>query len=89
MATLSVKFIKTSQLPHALYLDTKVVSSVSLVGRKVKSTEYDVAYYCRRTKSQPECWVLNRNDHWSVSTLKPNGMFPNCNSYDYVVVSVN
>ena len=56
MATLSVKFIKVMKRDDASYYDREIVKSISFVGRRMMSEEkknkYDLAYYCRKTKSQ-------------------------------------
>lgn len=91
MATLSVKFIKTTKRDGALYCDREVVKTLSLVGRRMLSEEkkqgYEIAYYCRKTKSQCECWLVKHNGHWDICCGK-NDFIPNVWSYDSIVVSI-
>lgn len=89
MATLSVKFIKTTHRDGALYCDKQTIACVSVVGKRMASEEkkngYELAYYCRKTKSQSECWLIKDNDHWFVYGGKD--MFPNPFKYDTIVVN--
>lgn len=91
MATLSVKFIKTTKRDGALYCDRLVVKALSFVGRRVVSEEkrqgYEFAYYCRKTKSQCECWLVKHNGDWDICCRK-NDLTPNVCSYDSIVVSI-
>lgn len=91
MATLSVKFIKTTKREGALYCDREVVKTLSFVGRRMvseeKKNDYELAYYCRKTKSQCECWLVRHNGHWDICCGK-NDLTPNVLSYDSIVVSV-
>ena len=92
MATLSVKFIKTTKREGTLYCDREVVKSLSFVGRRMVSVEKknndELAYYCRKTKSQCECWLIKYNGCWHILCGKDN-VIPSPWNYDSMVVNVN
>lgn len=92
MATLSVKFIKVVKRDGALYYDREIIKSVSFVGRRMVSEEkkygYELAYYCRKTKSQSECWLVKYSGIWHIYCGEDD-IIPNVWSYDCIGVSVN
>lgn len=92
MATLSVKFIKVTKRDGALYCDREVIKALSFVGRRMvseeKKNDYELAYYCRKTKSQCECWLIKYNGYWHIFCAK-NDIIPSAWNYDSMVVNVN
>ena len=92
MATLSVKFIKVMKRYGASYYDREIVKSVSFVGRRMVSEEkknkYDLAYYCRKTKSQCECWLVKYDGVWHIY-CNNNNLIPSVRSYNCISVNVN
>ena len=91
MATLLVKFIKTTHREGALYSDKSVVKEVSFTGRRIVTEEkkngYELAYYCRKTKSQCECWLCKYNDCWHIFYGKSDDI-PSAWSYDTIFVDI-
>ena len=92
MATLSVKFIKVMKCDGASHYDRDIVKSISFVGRRMVSEEkknkYDLAYYCRKTKSQCECWLVKYDGVWHIYCGK-NNLIPSVWSYNCISVNLN
>ena len=92
MATLSVKFIKVIKRDGASYYDREIVKSISFVGRRMVSAEdkkgCELTYYCRKTKSQCECWLVKYDGVWHIYCDK-NNLIPSVWEYDCISVNVN